>query len=76
MCLHSRNSWVSEFVGLPNLGHVALMDLVRDFLLHPNPVPRKNSRKYNALDRNSVSIRYAFSHTHTDNVHDTHFFLL
>ena len=31
------------------------MDLVRDLLLHPKPVPRKNTRKYSVLDRNIVS---------------------
>ena len=46
---------VSEFVDLPNHGHVALMDLVRDLLLHPKPVLRKSTRKCNVLDRNIVS---------------------
>ena len=54
-------SWVSEFVGLPNHGHVALMDLVRDLFLHPNPVLRKKTRKYRVLDRNSVSMHLYIS---------------
>ena len=47
--------WVEEFVGNPNHGHVALIDLIKDLADHPNSVPRKNAKKYTVLNRDPVS---------------------
>ena len=49
------SSWVEEFVGNPNHGHVALIDLIKDLADHPNSVPRKNPKKYTVLNREAVS---------------------
>ena len=55
--LFSVSSWVEEFVGNPNHGHVALIDLVKDLADHPASVPRKNSKKYTVLHRDPVNPR-------------------
>ena len=47
--------WVEEFVGNPNHGHVALIDLIKDLADHPTSTPRKNTKKYAVLDREPVS---------------------
>ena len=50
------DSWVEEFVGSPNHGHVALIDLIKDLTDSPYSVPRKNPQKYKVLERDPVSI--------------------
>ena len=64
MCFHS--SWVEEFVGNPNHGHVALIDLIKDLADHPISVARKNTKKYAVLTRdpvrrNKLLMRYYWS---------------
>lgn len=51
-----KHSWVEEFVGSPNHGHVALIDLIKDLTDNPYSVPRKNPQKYKLLERDPVSI--------------------
>lgn len=48
------HSWVEEFVGNPNHGHVALIDLIKDLADHPTSIPRKNAKKYAVLHREPV----------------------
>ena len=45
---------MEEFVGNPNHGHVALIDLIKDLADHPISVPRKNGKKYAVLNREPV----------------------
>ena len=47
-------SWVEEFVGNPNHGHVALIDLIQDLADHPTSIPRKNTKKYGVIERDPV----------------------
>lgn len=46
--------WVEEFVGNPNHGHVALIDLIKDLVDHPTSIARKNTKKYAVLTREPV----------------------
>ena len=50
-----NDSWVKDFISTPNHGHVALIDLLKDLADSPQTVPRKNSRKYAVLERDTVS---------------------
>ncbi|KAL5473808.1 hypothetical protein EMCRGX_G028364 [Ephydatia muelleri] len=43
-----NHSWVEEFVSAPNHGHIALIELAKDFVDHPHSIPRKDPQK-NAL---------------------------
>ena len=47
---------MEEFVGNPNHGHVALIDLIKDLADHPTSVPRKNTKKYAVLERDPVRL--------------------
>lgn len=49
---------MEEFVGNPNHGHVALIDLIKDLADHPTSTPRKNTKKYAVLDREPVSLKF------------------
>ena len=40
---------------MPNHGHVALIDLIKDLVDSPNTIVRKNPEKYRILDRDPVS---------------------
>lgn len=55
-----NDSWVEEFVGSPNHGHVALIDLIKDLADSPYSVPRKNPQKYKVLERDPVSQDYLY----------------
>ncbi|CAI8018876.1 Formin-like protein 3 [Geodia barretti] len=54
-----NDSWVEEFVGNPNHGHVALIDLIKDLADHPISVPRKNGKKYAVLNREPTYLHNA-----------------
>ena len=49
-----NESWVDDFIGMPNHGHVALIDLIRDLADSPQTLPRKSSKKYGVLERDPV----------------------
>ena len=55
-----NESWVKDFIGTPNHGHVALIDLIRDLADTPQTLPRKRSSKYNVLERHPVRVCLLF----------------
>ena len=43
-------------MALPNHGHIALINLLKDLVQNPDTTQRKNHQKYSLLDRGMVGI--------------------
>ena len=50
-------SWIQEFVGPPNHGHLALLNVMKDLLDCPAMPQHKNPKKAQILNRAPVSTR-------------------